>query len=109
MRGKMINPISLADYERLAQGTLSKMAYAYYAGGARDEVTLRANRKAWERIWLHYRVLVDVSKRTTHTKILGRRIESPVLIAPSAFHGLAHTRANAKRLRVQRQHVPLTL
>ena len=81
---------SLLDYQKQAQKKLSNMAYAYYAGGARDEITLHKNRQAWDQIDLHYRVLVDVQHRTTHTRILNQEVHSPILIAPTAFHGLAH-------------------
>ena len=81
---------TLADYEKQAQNHLSEMAYHYYIGGARDEITLRKNNQAWQDLHLHYRVLVDVQHRTTHTHILGQKVASPILIAPTAFHGLAH-------------------
>jgi 4-hydroxymandelate oxidase len=62
----------------------------YYAGGARDEHTLRENRAAWSRHALRHRVLVDVSRRTTATTVLGQPVSMPVLVAPTAFHKLAH-------------------
>ncbi|MCA9637921.1 MAG: alpha-hydroxy-acid oxidizing protein, partial [Myxococcales bacterium] len=62
----------------------------YYQSGARDELTLRANRAAYERVALHYRVLVDVSRRNTRTTVLGTPVALPVLVAPTAFHRLAH-------------------
>jgi 4-hydroxymandelate oxidase len=65
------------------------MAYDYYASGAQDEGTLRENVAAWARVALHYRVLVDVSKRDPSTTVLGRRVSMPVLVAPTAFHRLA--------------------
>ena len=83
---------TLSDYEVHARKKLTSMAYHYYSGGARDEITLRKNRKAWEEINLHYRVLVDVSHRTTQTQFLNQNVSSPILIAPTAFHGLAHTK-----------------
>src|SRR4051812_20109653 len=66
------------------------MALGYYASGAHDEITLRANRSAFEKIPLHYRVLVDVSDRDLSTTVLGARVSMPVLVAPTAFQGLAH-------------------
>jgi isopentenyl diphosphate isomerase/L-lactate dehydrogenase-like FMN-dependent dehydrogenase len=36
------------------------------------------------------RILVDVEKVTTETTILGHKINSPVCVAPTAFHGMAH-------------------
>ena len=76
--------IELAARERLAP-----LAYEYYVGGANDEVTIRENRAAFERLALRYRVLVDVSRRSTSTTVLGTRVDFPVLVAPTAFQRLA--------------------
>lgn len=65
-------------------------AWAYYQSGSDDEVTLRANRAAFERIQLRPRMLVDVSRCDIHTTVLDTAIEMPILIAPTAFHCLAH-------------------
>jgi isopentenyl diphosphate isomerase/L-lactate dehydrogenase-like FMN-dependent dehydrogenase len=85
-----MQPLNLAEFEETARERLGPFAYAYYAGGANDEVTLRANRTAFERVALHYRVLVDVSERDLSTTVLGQKVATPVLIAPTAFQMLAH-------------------
>lgn len=82
-------PIHLDDFEAAAQRKLSSMVYDYYAGGAHDEITLRENRAAFERLTLHYHVLRDVSERSLETRILGQALSMPVLIAPTAFQQLA--------------------
>ncbi|MEE8337858.1 MAG: alpha-hydroxy-acid oxidizing protein [Dehalococcoidia bacterium] len=41
--------LNLFDYERLAADRLPQLAYDYFASGAHDELTLRANREAFER------------------------------------------------------------
>jgi 4-hydroxymandelate oxidase len=81
--------LNLADVEAAAKGRLTALAYEYYVGGANDEVTLRENRSAFERLALRYRVLVDVSRRSTKTTVLGAPVDLPVLIAPTAFQRLA--------------------
>jgi 4-hydroxymandelate oxidase len=83
-------PVNLFEMERLAESRLSATAFDYYFGGAQDEVTLRENRAAYDRITLYFRILVDVSKRSTETTVLGERVSMPVLIAPTAFHRMAH-------------------
>lgn len=82
-------PLNLAEFERLAAERLTRAAYDYYAGGARDEVTLRENRAAYERLELRYRVLRDICERDMTATLLGRSLSMPVLIAPTAFHRLA--------------------
>jgi 4-hydroxymandelate oxidase len=83
------SPVNLTDFEALAREALSREAYDYYAGGAHDEVTLRENRAAYNRVSLAYRVLVDVSRRDLTTSVLGQPVAMPVLVAPTAFHRLA--------------------
>ena len=83
-------PINLFDYEQLAKERMSAMAFGYYASGAEDEITVRANRQAYNEIFLRYRVLRGVGKRDTATTVLGHRIAVPVLVAPCAFNGVAH-------------------
>lgn len=82
--------VSLADVERFAEETLPPMVRDYWQGGAMDETTLRANRDAFGRIALRPRVLADVSQRDLSTTVLGRNLAMPVLLAPTAFHRLAH-------------------
>ena len=81
--------VNLFEYESKASEHLSKMALDYYASGAWDEVTLRDNRAAFERLKLRPRMLVDVSHRDLSTKVLGQ-VSLPVLVAPMAFQCLAH-------------------
>lgn len=85
-----MEPISLRDFEAAAKARLDPATYDYYASGADDEVALSKNRAAFERIEILYRVLVDVSRRDQSTTVLGERVALPVLVAPTAFHRLAH-------------------
>jgi 4-hydroxymandelate oxidase len=81
--------ISVGDLERIAIARMESSARDYYASGSDDEVTLSANRHAWERLAIRYRVLVDVSARSARTKVLGCDVATPILVAPTAFHKLA--------------------
>jgi 4-hydroxymandelate oxidase len=85
-----LNPINIADFEAMAQAKLPAMVWDYYYGGAQDEITLRANRAAYDAVSLRYRVMRGVSNRDCSVTILGKTVRFPVLIPPMAFHGLAH-------------------
>lgn len=86
----MTQPLNLREFEALAAARIAQPAWDYYRSGACDEVTLRRNEQAFADIALRYRVLVDVSRRSTAARVLGRDLALPVLIAPTAFHKLAH-------------------
>jgi len=87
---EQIEAINLFELETKARELLPQRVYDHHASGANDEITLRENRVAYERIALLPRMLVDVSKRQMDTTALGEPVSMPILIAPTAFQGLAH-------------------
>ncbi|MEQ4719289.1 alpha-hydroxy acid oxidase [Nonomuraea sp. B19D2] len=80
---------SLREFEAAARDRLEPAHYDYFAGGAGDEVTVRANEAAFERLVLLPRVLRGAAKLQTGVTLLGSRAAMPVLVAPTAFHRLA--------------------
>jgi 4-hydroxymandelate oxidase len=81
---------NLADFEAPAQARVDAAAWAYLNGGAADEITLRANRAAWDAIHLQPRVLRDLSSGHSRVTLLGRELQHPVLLAPIAYQRLFH-------------------
>lgn len=81
--------VRMDDFEQAARERLPQDVYDYYAGGAGDERTLRANREGFADYELLPRVLVDVSRRDLATTVLGADVSMPVLIAPTAFQRMA--------------------
>ena len=84
-----VNP-DIARLEQLARGLLPAAVYDYYAGGSGRERTLLENERAWAGTWLAPRMLRDVSKVDTSTRLLGRPVATPLAVAPTAFHRLGH-------------------
>jgi 4-hydroxymandelate oxidase len=83
-------PLSVADYERLAEERLEPACFGYIAGGACDEQTVRENVEAFARLRLRPRVLAGVDIVSTATTTLGLELSLPVIVAPVAFQRLAH-------------------
>jgi 4-hydroxymandelate oxidase len=80
----------VADLQRRARTLLPRNVYDYYAGGSGRERTLRANEKAWRDVWFAPRVLRDVSAVDTSVRLLGTQFATPLCVAPTGYHGLAH-------------------
>ncbi|MCY7366473.1 MAG: alpha-hydroxy-acid oxidizing protein, partial [Frankiaceae bacterium] len=80
----------LADHAVRAAAVLRPEVLAYYATGAGESVTAAEAEMAWARLRLRPRVLRDVSRVDTGVELLGSRLAAPLLVAPSALHGLAH-------------------
>jgi lactate 2-monooxygenase len=87
-------PFGAARLEQLAQSSMSAEAFAFVAGGAGDEETMRANRRAFDRVAIVPRMLRDVSSRDTSVELFGRRLPAPVLLAPIGVLELAHRDAD---------------
>ena len=87
-------PINVHEFEEIAKRKLHKLAYDFIAGGVEDELTLRANRAAYERVFLVPRFMVDVSKVSTSVELLGMKLDSPVIIAPTGGKNLVLPRAD---------------
>ncbi|MET3805786.1 isopentenyl diphosphate isomerase/L-lactate dehydrogenase-like FMN-dependent dehydrogenase [Nakamurella sp. UYEF19] len=89
-------PTDWPSLDRAARHKLSRRAYAYVAGGAGLEGTVRADRAAFDRWELSPRVLRDVSVRDSGVEIFGRRIPSPILLAPVGALGLVRRGADVE-------------
>jgi 4-hydroxymandelate oxidase len=81
---------SIAEFEAAARERLDPAHYDYFAGGAQDEITLRENESAYKRLRLIPRVLRGSDKRDLSLTLLGTPSSMPILVAPTAFHRLAH-------------------
>lgn len=78
---------SIEDLRLSAQRRLPRAIFDFFDGGAEDEVTLRDNVAAYQRMRLVPRVLTDVSAIDTSTLILGQRAALPLAIAPTGAVG----------------------
>jgi len=80
--------VTIEDLRHRARRRLPRAVFDYIDGGAEDEVTLRANRQAFERVTFRPRVLVDSGKPHLSTTVLGQRLALPVILAPAGLVGL---------------------
>ena len=84
--------LTIDDLRRASRRRLPRAVFDFIDGGAEDEVTLRRNRQAFERIALVPRVLVDVREVDLATTVLGQRMAAPLLLAPTGLCGMATSR-----------------
>jgi L-lactate dehydrogenase (cytochrome) len=86
--------INVFDFESVARKRMAltgkKEAWDYYASGADDEVTLRENHNAFQRIFLKPRCLVNVSSVDTSTTILGCPVSFPLYLSAVAVQKKGH-------------------
>jgi L-lactate dehydrogenase (cytochrome) len=77
--------VNISDLRRLAKKRLPAVVFAYIDGGAEDEITLRANVRAFRDITFRPRQCVAVPSCDLHTTVLGSKIELPFMLAPVGF------------------------
>lgn len=82
--------VNLYEIERLGMAKLDLNAISYYISGACSEITLKRNRKIYNKILLDQKVLRDVSKINLNTEILGKKIALPICFSPTALQKMAH-------------------
>jgi 4-hydroxymandelate oxidase len=85
--------VNVREFEGAAREVLDPVHFDYFAGGAQDEVTVRANESAFARHALVPRVLRGAGPPSLDTTVLGAAMAMPVVMAPTAFHRLAHPEA----------------
>ena len=85
----MDRAVNIDDLRLLAKRRMPKIAFDFIEGGVEDEDGLSRNERMFQAHRLVPRYLIDVSKRDLATTVLGVPVSMPVLVAPTAFHGLA--------------------
>ena len=87
---QLADVLTLDEFESLAPQYLTENAFEYARGGVADEITLAANRAAFQREMIVPRVLRDVSAIDTSLSLFGHDLAFPILLAPTGYHKLFH-------------------
>jgi (S)-mandelate dehydrogenase len=88
MKDKSLGAYNIFDLREIAQRRLPKGIFEFVDRGSEDEVALRNNRAAFERIKLKPHTLVDVSGRSQEITLFGHKHKMPIAIAPTGTAGL---------------------
>jgi L-lactate dehydrogenase (cytochrome) len=84
--------LTIDDLRRRARRRLPRAVFDFIDGGAEDELTLRRNESAFKQITFRPRVLVDTRARDQSTTVLGQRLSTPLILAPTGLCGMAAPR-----------------
>jgi isopentenyl diphosphate isomerase/L-lactate dehydrogenase-like FMN-dependent dehydrogenase len=87
-------PQGAAALEQQAERAMSKEGFAYIAGGAGLETTMKANRAAFERVRIVPRMLRGPATRELGVELFGRTLPAPLLLAPIGVLEMAHRDAD---------------
>jgi len=88
VKGKRVDLCDIGIIKKIARRRLPKGVFEFVDRGTEDEVALRNNRAAFERLSFRPRTLVDVSARSQEITLFGRKSPLPIAIAPTGTAGL---------------------
>jgi len=84
---RVLRAWNIEDLRGMAKRRLPRAIFDFFDGAAEDEITLRENRAAFERVRLAPKVLSGVARVDTAATILGARAELPIAIGPTGGIG----------------------
>lgn len=101
---------NIKDLQRIHERRVPRMFYDYAESGSWTEQTFRENTTDFDQIRLRQRVAVDMSGRSTATKMIGQDVAMPVALAPVGLTGMQHADGEIKAARAAEAFgVPYTL
>ena len=101
---------NIEDLKRIYERRVPRMFYDYTESGSWTEQTFRENSSDFEDIRLRQRVAVDMTGRTTASRMIGQDVSMPVALAPVGLTGMQHADGEIKAAKAAEAFgVPFTL
>lgn len=92
---RLSSVVNIADFRRVAARRLPAVVFDYIDGGAEDEVTLRANERAFSEVTFRPRQCVELPNVELRTTVLGQSLALPFLLAPVGFCRMFYPRGES--------------
>ena len=86
---RLAKAANVADLRSVARRRLPRGVFDYIDGGVEDESALARNTAGYRRLEFRPRVLRDMEAVDTSTTLLGRRLDYPLVLAPTGFTRIA--------------------
>lgn len=100
----------IEDLKRIYRRRVPKMFYDYAETGSWTEQTFRDNTADFAQIRLRQRIAVDMTGRSTASKMIGQDVAMPVALAPVGLTGMQSADGEIKAARAAEKFgVPFTL
>ena len=101
---KLKHCYNMQQFRRLARKRLPGPIFHYIDGAADDEVTYRRNTEAYDACDLVPNVLAGVENIDMSTEVMGKRIDLPLFLSPTALQRLFHHKGEFAVARAAEQH-----
>ena len=89
----------IEDLRRIYKWRVPKMFYDYCESGSWTEQTFRENTSDFRKIYLRQRVAIDMTGRSTKSRMIGQDVSMPVALAPVGSTGMQNADGEIKAAR----------
>ena len=87
----LVDCVDLDALEREAHRVMRPESWVFCDTGADDEITAKENIAAWRALKLRPRMLRDIVDIDTSVTLLGDKVGTPIMVAPTGRHHLFHS------------------
>ena len=94
----------IADLRAVGRRRTPRPVFDYVDGGADEELSLRANVRAFQRYRFQPRTLVNVSQADTSAAFLGSVVPLPLALAPTGYTRMMHPAGEIGAARAAQRH-----
>jgi (S)-mandelate dehydrogenase len=102
--------LNIEDLRRMAKRRLTKALFDFCDKGSEDQIAMRDNRLALDRIKLRPRIMRDISGRNPGIKLFGKQHGLPLIIGPTGPAGFVWYRGETEVARAAaKANIPFTL
>jgi (S)-mandelate dehydrogenase len=102
--------LNIEDLRRMAKRRLTKALFDFCDKGSEDQIAMRDNRVALDRIKLRPRIMRDISQRDPSIELFGKKQGLPLMIGPTGPAGFVWYRGETELARAAaKANIPFTL
>ncbi|MBM3759965.1 MAG: alpha-hydroxy-acid oxidizing protein [Acidobacteria bacterium] len=94
---------SVMDFEARGKAAIPPAHWGYLSTGVDDDATLRANRAAFDKLFLRPRRMIDVTSIDTSVTLFGEKWDTPIILAPAGSQKAYHPEGEAASARAADQ------
>src|SRR5580700_5515497 len=80
----------VGDLRRVGRRIMPRPVFDYVDGGADEELSMAANVRAFRRWRFQPRALAEITAVDTATRVLGRDLPLPLVLAPTGYTRMMH-------------------
>ena len=86
----MKQALTVKDIAEVARKSVPKVVFDYVEGSALDEISIARAKDTFLRVEFNPFILKDVSKIDTSTEIFGKKVDLPIIFAPTGYTRFMH-------------------